>query len=228
MGNRDAEPDGRIGVVGLGIGTLAAYASAGETIRFYEIDPAVVRIARDDGLFHFLEDTAANVEIVIGDARLALGDEQARGIPQSFDYLIIDAFNSDAVPVHLLTVEAFAHYALALAPEGLLGVHTSNRHFELMPLVIRMGLELGLHGVQIVNRAVPRLQSRRSQWVWLSRDPERIRELAERVRQRHASLGLEPEALTLRLSDAGELLRVPVWTDDYSDLFGLLRRRGGG
>ena len=167
------------------------------------------------------------MEIVVGDARLSIAEEQVRGAPQSFDYLIIDAFNSDAIPVHLLTVEAFEHYVAALAPAGLLAVHASSRHFELMPLVARVGLELGLHGLQIVNERAGRLQSKPSQWVWLSRDPERIQDLAKRVRRQHGSLGLEPKALRLLRTEPGDVIHAPVWTDDYSDLFGLLRRRRG-
>jgi hypothetical protein len=222
LGQRDTASGTRFGVVGLGIGTLATYASAGDVIRFYEIDPAVVRIARDEGLFHFLEDSAAEVEIVVGDGRLALADEQVRGTPQSFDYLIIDAFNSDAVPVHLLTREAFAHYVAALAPEGLLAVHASNRHFDLMPLVTRVGLELQLHSLQIVNRRTPRFHSIGSHWLWLTPDPQRLQELAKRVRQRLESLGLGPDEVQLLETRPGDVTHVPIWTDDYSDLFGLL------
>ena len=225
LGDPERAPGARIGVVGLGVGTLASWTRAGDAIRFYEIDPVVVRLARDEGLFHYLEDSEAPVEIVVGDARLALAEEQARGAPQAFDYLIVDAFNSDAIPVHLLTVEAFAHYLAALAPGGLLAVHASSRNFDLMPLVARVGLEAGLYSLQITNERAPGFTSKPSQWVWLSRDRERIRALAGRVRERNASLGLEPQTLQLLRAEPAEVAHVPVWTDDYSDLFGVLRRR---
>jgi hypothetical protein len=227
LGSRDGATASRIGVVGLGIGTLASYAHAGGAIRFYEIDPVVVRIARDDGLFHYLEDSASDVEIILGDGRLALAREQAQDGSQSFDFLIVDAFNSDTIPVHLLTVEAFAHYVDALAPDGLLAVHASSRHFALIPLVARVSRELGLHGLEIVNNRAPRHHSIASQWVWLSRDADQIEALEERVHRRVSALRLKPEMLKLRRFDERDLSGVPVWTDDYSDLLGALERSNG-
>jgi spermidine synthase len=227
LGSRDGAAASRIGVVGLGIGTLASYAHAGGTIRFYEIDPVVVRIARDDGLFHYLEDSASDVEIILGDGRLALAREQAQDGSQSFDFLIIDAFNSDTIPVHLLTVEAFAHYVDALAPDGLLAVHASSRHFALIPLIARVSRELGLHGLEIVNNRAPRHHSIASQWVWLSRDADQIEALEERVYRRASALRLKPEMLKLRRFEERDLSGVPLWTDDYSDLLGALERSNG-
>lgn len=219
----DAAPARRVGVIGLGVGTLAAYGRAGDTLRFYEIDPAVVRIARKDGFFHFLEDSAAHVEVVVGDGRLSLASEQDRGTPQAFDVLILDAFQSDAIPVHLLTVEAFARYVAALAPDGLLAVHASNRHFDVMRLAARVGEASGLHALEIVNRHTRRLQSKASQWVWLARDAERIRALEAHVRRRQQALGLAPDAVKMARPGPAELAHLPLWTDDYSDLFGVLR-----
>jgi hypothetical protein len=120
----------RVGVVGLGTGTIAAYARPGDTFRFYEINEQVEPIARR--YFHFLEKCRGKVEVVPGDARLSLERESQ---PQNFDVLVLDAFSSDAVPIHLLTREAFGVYLHHLAPDGLLAVHTSNRHFELRPVV---------------------------------------------------------------------------------------------
>jgi spermidine synthase len=222
MAPRQSQRGTRIGVIGLGVGTLAAYGRAGELMRFYEIDPVVVRIARDDGHSSFLEDSPAEIEIVVGDGRLSLTHEQALGEGDAFDYLVIDAFNSDAIPVHLLTVEAFEHYERALAPGGLLAVHASNRHFGLVSLVTRVGLESGLHSLEIVTNVAPRHQSRPSQWVWLGRDPVRIRELERQVRRTSKSLGVQA---MIRLGSRESTMNVPVWTDDHSDLFGALRRR---
>ena len=109
-----------------------------------------------------------------------------------------------------------------------LDIDRQNRHFDLMPLVTRVGLELGLHSLEIVNRRARRFQSRASQWGWLSRDPERIHELEQQVRRQQENLGLPPEALELEPGARADVMRVPVWTDDYSDLFGVLRRRGKG
>jgi hypothetical protein len=120
----------RVGLIGLGVGTLAAYALPGDQFRFYEINPMVERLAR--GYFHYLRDCRGKVEIVLGDARLALDQEHES---QNFDLLVLDAFSGDAIPVHLLTVEAFAIYLRHLAPDGVIAVHISNRHFALRPVV---------------------------------------------------------------------------------------------
>jgi hypothetical protein len=124
-------PAARIGIVGLGTGTLACYARPGQRWTFYEIDPAVVRIARDPQRFSFLSQCAPNVPIEIGDARLLIEREP----PASEDLLVVDAFSSDAVPMHLLTREAFADYRRLLSDRGLLLVHISNRYLDLMPVV---------------------------------------------------------------------------------------------
>lgn len=133
-------PSGRrhsVGVVGLGIGSLAAYARPGESWTFFEIDPNVVRIARDSGYFHFLQRCSTQPEIVLGDARRQL----ERQPDSSYDLLVLDAFSSDAIPVHLLTREAFALYARKLKRHGLMVFHLSNRYLDLPPLVARLGAE---------------------------------------------------------------------------------------
>ncbi|MBL8293657.1 MAG: fused MFS/spermidine synthase [Bryobacterales bacterium] len=127
----------RVGVVGLGVGTLARYGRTGDTIRFYELNPEVARMARDH--FTFLRDSAARVEIVEGDARLQLQQEP----DQNFDVLVIDAFSSDAIPVHLLTREAAAIYRRHLAPGGTLLVHISNHTLNLEPVVRGLGASIG-------------------------------------------------------------------------------------
>ena len=221
-------PEGRaarIGVVGLGVGTLAAYGGEGDVVRFYEIDPAVVRIAGDDGYFSFLGRSGARVEIVIGDARLALAEEQARGAPQAFDFLVVDAFSSDSIPVHLLTREAFAHYRDALADHGLLAFHVSNRHFNLQGLVGRMGIEVGLHGLVVSTQQVPRLQSANARWVLLGRENEQIEEIIRTIRDRRRELRLPIGKIQMARLDRDRLLHLPAWTDDYSDLFRLLKKR---
>jgi spermidine synthase len=208
--------------VGLGIGTLAAYGQEDDLMRFYEIDPAVVRIARDDGFFSFLRDSDAEIEVVVGDARLALADEQARGVRQSFDFLILDAFSSDAIPVHLLTREAFQTYVAALAPDGLIAAHVSNRHFELMGLVAAVGADLGMRSLQIATKQEPHLQSQLTSWVFLGREQRRMDRLAELVVRRHLAFGLDRQAIRLIGANPMQLRHAPIWTDDFSDLFGLL------
>ncbi|MDJ0866979.1 MAG: fused MFS/spermidine synthase, partial [Myxococcota bacterium] len=117
-----------VGVVGLGVGTLATYGHPGDHFRFYEIDEEVLSLARE--YFTFLEDSAASVEVVLGDARIRLTEELASSGSQRFDVLVLDAFSSDSVPMHLLTREAFELYAAHLEPDGVLAIHVSNRHLD--------------------------------------------------------------------------------------------------
>jgi spermidine synthase len=225
LGSRGQADATRIGVIGLGVGTLAAYGRTGDLMRFYEIDPAVIRIARDSGDFTYLKDSTAKIEVVLGDARVALAEEQARGAQQDFDVLVVDAFNSDAVPIHLLTRQAFEHYAAALAPDGLLAIHVSSRHFDLLPLVARMGLEVGLSSVRVETDAAPLHLSRSARWALLTRNREQLGELERELERRHRALGLPPASIVTAQTRRWDVMDVPVWTDDYSDLFSLLIRK---
>ena len=144
LSHGDADKPRHVGVVGLGIGTLATYARRGDTFRFYEINERVERVART--YFHFLEQCRGHVDVVPGDARLTLEREAAS---QNFDVLVLDAFSSDAVPVHLLTREAFTVYLRHLAPHGVLAVHVSNLHFALRPVVEAAAEAHGLSMVAI-------------------------------------------------------------------------------
>jgi hypothetical protein len=133
----------RIGVVGLGAGVLAAYAAPGQTMTFYEIDPLVHELAEDTRFFTYLSaarQRGAAVDVVLGDARMTLAAEP----PGVFDLLVLDAFSSDAIPVHLLTLEAGRMYRERLAPGGVLAFHISNRYVRLYPLLARMAETLGL------------------------------------------------------------------------------------
>ncbi|MCH8218993.1 MAG: fused MFS/spermidine synthase, partial [Planctomycetes bacterium] len=136
----------RIGVVGLGVGTLAAYGREGDVIRFYEIDPQVFRFA--EKLFSYLKDSEADVEVVPGDARLSLEREAS----QNSDLLVLDAFSGGAVPVHLLTKEAFEVYLRHLNPDGVLAVHITNIHLDLAPVVRRLGEAFHLEAISIMHR----------------------------------------------------------------------------
>ncbi len=129
-----------IGVVGLGTGSLAAYAEAGDDLAFYEIDPAVIDLATDPDVFSFLSDTAATVQVVAGDGRLSLAAEPAG----SHDLVVVDAFSSDAIPIHLLTREAVRIYQRVLADGGVIAFHVSNRFFDLFPVVARLADDAGL------------------------------------------------------------------------------------
>ncbi len=218
---RDGRPPLSLGVVGLGVGTLAAYGRAGDRIVFYEIDPDVVRIARDSGHFSYLADSAAGIEIVIGDARLSLEAELAGGAPRGFDVLVLDAFTSDAVPLHLLTAEAFRVYAAHLAPGGVLAVHVSNRSFDLTHQVARLGSAVGLSAFRVVNRNAPRRLAEESRWVVLARDPAYF-EVLEAEAARFPKPGGNPLTGAHRL-DPERGGRTPLWSDDFSNVLELLR-----
>ena len=135
----------RVGVIGLGAGTLAAYGRAGDHYTFYEINPLVVQIANQQ--FTFLRDSPAQIDIELGDARLSL----ERELPQNFDVLAVDAFSGDSIPVHLLTREAFALYFRNLKPDGVLCVHISNRYLNLQPVVEAAASSFAKRSVLIFN-----------------------------------------------------------------------------
>jgi spermidine synthase len=219
---RESNDPSEIGVVGLGIGTLAAYGRPGDHFRFYEIDPAVIRIARNPEYFTYLAHSRAKVEVVEGDARVSLASELKRDGSPRFDFLIIDAFNSDAIPVHLLTREAFELYGKLLKPKGLLAVHVSNRRLDLTPLVARLGSDAGFAVAAIATNALGQFLSGQSLWAFLSRDPRRLSSLLEFATMRHRQLGLPEGAIRFRGFSAAEIAEIPLWTDDYSDLFGVM------
>jgi spermidine synthase len=221
LSRRDPGVPAEIGVVGLGTGTLAAYGRAGDHLVFFESDPRVVELARDGRYFTYLARTPARVSIVEGDGRISLTREIERKAPR-FDFLIIDAFSSDMVPVHLLTREALAVYLDALEPDGLLAIHVSSRYFDLMPVVSRLAADSGLHAVNLVSVELEKLASGASSWVLLARDEQRIRSLANAGEHRTRWLGVRGALAPVQLPSAEMLARAPLWTDDYSDLLGAL------
>ncbi|MCX6954640.1 MAG: fused MFS/spermidine synthase [Verrucomicrobia bacterium] len=139
----------RYAVVGLGTGSLAVYGKAGDYVRIYEINPAVEKLARDP--FTYLAKSPAKLDVVMGDARLEMEHELANHQPQNLDLIALDAFSSDAIPVHLLTKEAFVTYLQHLRPDGVIAVHISNRYLDLQPVVERLAEEFGLRTACISN-----------------------------------------------------------------------------
>ena len=197
----------RVGVLGLGVGCLAAYAQEGEHWRFFEIDPVVVRIAKDERFFSYLRDAAAPPEIVVGDGRLLLEDERDAGEPR-YDVLALDAFSSDAVPVHLLTREALALYGDRLSPGGLLVANISNRFLNLEPLFARH-LADGWEGVSLRKTGLTEIEKD---------DGESRSHVVVLAREASAFAFLE-QAGWRRLQAAPG---APLWTDDHADLLGVV------
>jgi hypothetical protein len=164
-------PGLRIGVLGLGVGSTAALAQAGDSVRFYEINPKIISLARGEGgYFSYLADTAAKVEIIEGDARISLERELERGEAQGFDVLAVDTFSSDSIPVHLLTEEAVAVYRRHLSPHGVLALHISNAHLDLTPIALAHARAFGMHATRVIYN--PKDKRARSVWVLLSPDVE--------------------------------------------------------
>jgi hypothetical protein len=194
-----------VAVVGLGAGSLACYRRDAEDWTFYEIDPQVVRIARDPHLFRFLSDCAPSVPIVLGDARLTLAAS-----PSRYDLIVLDAFSSDAIPVHLLTQEAFAIYLTHLKPHGVLVVHTSNRHLDLAPALAAAAKAAGLVA----------FSKELDQGDLLTAQFKASSSVVVMARQR-ADLGALPVQPGWRpLTPDG---KVAVWTDDYSNVLRAMR-----
>jgi hypothetical protein len=190
-----------IGVVGLGVGTIAAYGQPGDRIRFYEINPAVEPIARN--LFTYIRESAAQVQIVDGDARSSLAGEA----PQHFDVLIVDAFSGDAIPLHLLTAEAVALYKRHLVPGGILAFHISNQHVELEPAVALLAKSAGMQARRVSTPPNEPRGEFSASWMLLTDNPGFFAqpEVAGHTRQ------------------AVESPKLRLWTDDYSSLLPLLR-----
>lgn len=159
----------RIGALGLGAGTIAAYGQAGDLYRFYELNPAVIRLAEGEGgYFTFLQDSPAKVEVVSGDARLSLQREAETGREPPYDVLVVDVFTGDSIPVHLLDEQAFSLYLTRLAPEGLLAVHITNGSLDLVPVVWGLADHFSLQRALIEDPGDGHFTSA-STWVLLSR-----------------------------------------------------------
>jgi hypothetical protein len=192
----------RVGVIGLGAGTLAAYGHPGDYYRFYEIDPQVVSLSQGgQPWFTFLKDSPAKIDIVLGDARLSLEKEAARGDFQKFDVLVLDAFNGDSIPVHLLTTEAMALYLLHLrGPDSVIAFHLSNLALDLRPVADGLSREYHMASSEVDRPGV-------SDWVLTALNPHMM-DLPE----------LKERSKPVTVGHA-----VPLWTDEYSNLFDVLR-----
>ncbi len=192
-----------VGVIGLGTGTLAAYGRPGDAYEFYDINPLVVQLARTQ--FTFLSRSKAAVSVVPGDARLSL----ERQPPQGFDVLAVDAFSGDAIPVHLLTKEAFALYFRHLKPGGVLAVHVSNRYLALSPVVALDARALGLDARVVSSSADESNDTADAEWLLVSARPDFFR---------------SPLLKGATMPETRPGLR--AWTDDYSNLYSILKKAG--
>jgi len=190
----------RVGAVGLGAGTIAAYGRPGDLYRFYEINPLVIDMARR--YFTFIDDSEATIEMVLGDARLSL----ERQSPQQYDVLVLDAFSGDTIPVHLLTREAMEIYLRQIAEDGVIAVHISNRHVNLIPVVIELAEHFDLPSVLIRQAQADRFRSTPSDWMLLTRN----------------QAFLELDAIRSASSYPERWPAFPLWTDQYNNLLRIL------
>jgi hypothetical protein len=191
----------RVGVIGLGTGTVAAYGNAGDVIRFYEINPPVERLARH--WFTFLNDSGAKTDVVIGDARLSLTSET----PQNFNVIVVDAFSGDAIPVHLLTREALALYRRHLQPNGIVVFHVSNQYIDLEPVVAGIAADAGLSAVSVHTHADEQAGLYYADWILVTAN----------------QLFLNQPEIVNNGFPTPLKAGVRVWTDNYSSVFPLLK-----
>ncbi|HVM74200.1 MAG TPA: hypothetical protein VMT75_01075 [Candidatus Saccharimonadales bacterium] len=196
----------RVGLVGLGAGTLAAYGRSGDEFRYYEINPQVVELSQGPRpVFTYVQDSAAHVEMELGDARLMLEREADMGQRQKFDVLILDAFTGDAVPVHLLTKEAFDTYAKHLRDDNsIIAVHLSSRHINLLPVI--EGIRAHENAYLLVHFSQGSYPFLESLWVFLAKRPE----------------ALQVSGLFASPPPAMPQAEARLWTDDYSNIFQLI------
>lgn len=192
----------RIAVVGLGVGTMAAYGEKGDLVKFYEINPQVEQIARQH--FFYLQDTPAEVQVAIGDARLSMEREP----PQAFDLIVLDAFSGDAIPVHLLTLEAIGIYQRHLKPTGVIAIHVSNRHLDLVPVVGTLAKQTGMYVVKVPNGQETGAMECTSDWMLVTASAE---------------FASHPRILGCSHTLGDQDTQGPLWTDQFSNLLNIVK-----
>jgi hypothetical protein len=191
----------KVGIIGLGVGTLATYARPGDFFRFYEINPLVEDLARRE--FFYLSNSRGRVEVVLGDGRISLEQEP----DQHYDLLVVDAFSGDSIPVHLLTVEAMKLYFRHLKPEGVLAIHISNEQLNLEPVVEKLRLTLNKEAVLISSEKDDGWEFNSAHWALITSNKNFLE--APEIRKVARSLQARPD--------------FRVWTDDYNNLFQVLK-----
>jgi spermidine synthase len=200
-GLRQTHPTHKVGLIGLGVGTLATYGMKGDTYRIYELNPQVLEIANSQ--FTYLKDSAAKIETALGDARLVLEKETN----QAFDILAIDAFSSDSIPVHLITREAIALYKRHLKPGGVIAFHISNRYLDLTAITRQLADTVGLSAIRVVDDPGAESYLYRSDWVLITNNKQLIQNLLDNKLAQEI-----PPNLSLR-----------PWTDSFNNLFEVLK-----
>jgi spermidine synthase len=205
----NALPEGprRLGLVGLGTGSLCTYGRKGDYLRIYEINPDVEQLARTH--FKYLDYCQAEVEIAMGDARLVMEREVEAGKAQRFDLLALDAFSSDAIPVHLLTKEAFALYLKQIKPGGVLAIHISNRYLDLEPVVQKLAAHYGLHVATISDDNAPDWWVYSTTWMLVTANKDFLAH--ETIKA-----AAEPDDATKK--------DLPLWTDDFASLYAIMKQ----
>lgn len=198
---RDLQKEIRVGVVGLGAGTLAVYGRKGDLYRFYEINPQVIDVAMKE--FTYLRDTPAKTENLLGDARLTMEREPA----QHYDVLAIDAFSSDSIPTHLMTHQAMGIYLKNMKADGVIAFHVTNRFLHLAPVVKRIADENGLHTMLVSDNPDDASDFAKTDWVLVSRSAQ----------------ALADKRITGASETIGEIPGLKLWTDNFNNLFKILK-----
>lgn len=196
----------RVGVVGLGTGTMAAHGEKGDYYRFYEIDPKVVRFSQE--FFTFTSDSPAKIDVVLGDARIQMEKELREEGSQQFDVLVLDAFSSDAIPVHLITLEAMDLYQKHIQPDGIIAFHVSNRYLDLEALVYTLAKRFGYETREVTTTEGNEGGAAASTWVLLTNNQDFLNDGEVEVHA-HPPTGDQPEIL---------------WTDKFSNLWKVLKK----
>jgi hypothetical protein len=201
----------KIAVLGLGVGSLAAYSKPGQEWTFYEIDPVVEKLARNPNYFTFLQDSKAPFSVVLGDARWRLTESAEN----SYDLIVVDVFSSDSIPAHMVTREALQLYFRKLTKQGLVAIHISNRYINLEPVLGALSRHLGLSALRQLQREISPAEREMgkspSHWVLLARLQKDFGNLVS----------------DSRWQPIPETEGAPVWADDFSDIFRVLRGFSG-
>ena len=213
-----------VGIVGLGAGTLAVYGREGDLFRFFEIDPQMIQVATNPQLFSFLPDALCAIDFIPGDARRMLEVERAKGDPL-YDLLVIDAYSGDAVPYHLVTREAFHLYLDRLAPDGILAVHISNWHIDLLPVCKAVANDLSVYAHGTIGYTDSVITGG-SIWVFMTRQPISYRypnpEKISLVNWKHV------RDIRILTDDRGSLLPLLRKTNEKNHRFSFVSRGAGG